>query len=162
MRNACRDVHDVARGEWMGFAAFELAAGIFAGCGSPLFVAQSAAHDEESFTALHHHDVNDLVMLFGEAIGVAVEQAEAVIAIVGEGFAGGVVGAHSPAKSGFAPLELGRRPEGEAGAFSGEERGKGQGEDKNAHFLAQSEMVMVGPATLDASAAFSTISFAIV
>ena len=46
VRDACRDVHDVARREGMRFAAFELAAGIFAGCVRAFLVAQSAAQGE--------------------------------------------------------------------------------------------------------------------
>ena len=91
MRHACRNVNYIARRQRMDFTARERSAKIFAGRHVPLLSGHRAAQHQSPFSAMHHHHVHDLVVFFRQAIGVAIEQAKAVIAIIGERFARGMI-----------------------------------------------------------------------
>src|SRR5262249_596456 len=83
MRHAGGNMDDVAGAERMTIAAVEPRPDPLARGRRPP-AGHGAAELQRSFTALHEHDVDDSVVLLGIAIGVAVEHAETVVAIVGQ------------------------------------------------------------------------------
>ena len=98
----------------MHLAAGEHGSEIFA-CRSAAFLpAHRPAQHDRACAAVHHHDVNDLVVLFGETISVAIQQPEAVVTLIGERFARGMVRGDVFHKRGFVLPYCGRCPQSEA------------------------------------------------
>ena len=83
VRHTRRNVNDVAGAEWMTVATVEPRPEPLARGRRPL-ARHHAAELQRPFAAVHHHDVDDRVVLLGIAIGVAVKHAETVVAVVGQ------------------------------------------------------------------------------
>lgn len=131
MRDASGDVHDIARGERMEFATGERGAEIFASFRASLLAGHDAAHHELTFARVDHDNVDDLVVLFGIAIGIAVEQAEAMVAVVRQGFARGVIRRDGFHENGFAFGNGFLGPEIEGRFFGSKHRDEGEFEQGN-------------------------------
>ena len=86
------------------------------------------AHLQLPFAALDHHDVDNLVVLLGVAVGVPIEHAEAMIAIVGEGFARRMIGTDVLRQFLIVALEIRRLPDGKTLRIRRRLRG---GEERN-------------------------------
>jgi hypothetical protein len=71
-------VKHITRSERMAFAALDTRADVFAGATPGPAPDHRAAQHERAFAALTDDDVDDVVVLFGSAIGVAIQQPEAV------------------------------------------------------------------------------------
>src|SRR6266487_441665 len=74
--NLRRDVSDVAGRERMPLAPLDSRAQILAGPAARLRIDHAAAEEQRAFAALHDHDVDDVVVLFGHAVGITIQQSK--------------------------------------------------------------------------------------
>ena len=87
VRDGGGDMDDVARAQRMPRAAIEPRSHKLPGAAGGFLVNQRATQLKGSLSALDEDDVDDVVVLFGKPVGVTVQEAEAVIAKVGQRFA---------------------------------------------------------------------------
>ena len=80
-------MNDVAGAERMARAAFQPGTDEFAGTAGRLLVDHRSAELQHAFAALHEHEVDDVVVLLGKAVGIAIQEPDAMVAEVGERFA---------------------------------------------------------------------------
>src|SRR6516164_7818302 len=91
VRDTRWNMNNIAGGERMHFAAGERSPDIFTRLRAPLLSGHRPAQHECTFAAVHHNDVDDLVMFFRETVSVPIKQAESVIAVIGERLTRGMV-----------------------------------------------------------------------
>src|SRR5262245_34825821 len=91
VRNLCGNLNDVTCSNRMALAALDPRPGAFTGAPAGLLVQHFAAKKERRLAALCDHDVDDVVVLFRKAVGITVDVAKTVIAVVGERLARGMV-----------------------------------------------------------------------
>ena len=65
---------------------------------------------QRTLATLHDHDVDDVVVLLGRAVRIAIEQAEAVIPVVGERLPRRMIGPHLLRKRRVTRPQFGRCP----------------------------------------------------
>lgn len=87
MGNARRYVDDVAGPERMPLSAIQPIAEKLPSATSLTFADHRSTELQRSIAALHEHHIDDLIVLFGQSIGIAIQQSKAMIAVVGERFA---------------------------------------------------------------------------
>src|SRR5690606_8475761 len=117
MRDGCGDVNDVAGAEGVALTAGQVGASPLAGR-TALRIDQRAAQHELAATTLNDHHVDDSIVLFGTAVGVPANEAEAVVPVIPQRLAGRSVRADALAEGGVPLAQLGRAPEGEAGRIA--------------------------------------------
>src|SRR4029453_121725 len=86
------DVNQVTWRERMPFAALDSGAYVLPDADrTGLEVDHFAAQDQRALPALHDDDIDNVVMLLWDSVGVPIKESEAVIAVVGQRFPRGVV-----------------------------------------------------------------------
>jgi hypothetical protein len=72
--NARRNVNDIAHNQWIDLAASKCCAKIFAGrCIAPL-PSHSPTQYVTALAAVRNHDIDDLVVFFGQTIGITIKR----------------------------------------------------------------------------------------
>ena len=122
MRNLGRNVNHVSGAERVAFSSLDAGAQILARPAAGLWVHHLAAQQQRPFAALHDDDVDDPVVLLGQAISIPIEQPEAVITIVSQCFAGGVIRADFLGERLVALFQLSGAPEREPGRIRRQDR----------------------------------------
>src|SRR5688572_12992460 len=89
-----RNVNDVSGAERVAFPALDARADIFAWTAPGLETDHFSSQLKRALAALHEHDIDDVVVLFGKTIGIAIEQTEAMALVVGQRLPGGMIGTH--------------------------------------------------------------------
>src|SRR5687767_229823 len=128
-------MNDIACPERMARAAVQSGPHVLAGTSGRLLVDHGSVKLQHAFAALHEHEIDDVVVLFGKAVGIAIEEPDAMVAEVGEGLAAGMIRPDLLRQRRISPLQLVRLPQPEVRRVSREDgrREQDQSDKTNAN-----------------------------
>lgn len=79
-----RNVEHISRRKWMSFATVESSPNILTGAAAGSLANHRSSQLQHAFAALHHHDVNDVIVLFRQTVRIAIQESKPVVAVIGQ------------------------------------------------------------------------------